>query len=255
MLKSLFRRQSFLEEGLEEWCLGAFAWLMRNLGGVSHLATTPLVLANTDFFPPTTAEGEARAAYLFEQVKALMGMQDWDCELRALDGANSARVGEFWVLQSNAAAGTFQVTGGRAIISYSTDLIGDPRRLIAVFTHELCHYRLAGFGAPGPGEEIGNELLTDLAVAYFGFGVFAANAAFHFQQHMDAFSQGWRSQRSGYLSERTWAFAIALFLMLQGQTLEVACKALKPNIADLARKAERYLRKNPDLIAPLQAIA
>jgi hypothetical protein len=254
MMNSLFGRQRFLEEGLEEWCLDAFAWLMRNLGGVPRLAATPLVLANTEFFPPTTTEGEARAAYLFEQVKALMGMSEWDCELRALDGKNNARVGEFWVLRSNAAAGTFQVKNGQAIISYSTDLIGDPRRLIAVFAHELCHYRLAGFGAPSPGEEIGNELLTDLAVAYFGFGLFAANAAFHFQQHRDTFSQGWSSQRTGYLSERTWAFAIALFQMLKGEPLEAARKALKPNIADMAGKAERYLAKNPDLIAPLRAI-
>ena len=70
MLKGIFRRQTFLEEGLEEWCFEAWAWLMRNLGGASRLAATPLVLANTEFFPPTTTEGEARGAYLFERVRA-----------------------------------------------------------------------------------------------------------------------------------------------------------------------------------------
>ena len=256
MFTSLFGRRSFLEEGLEDWCLDAWAWLMRNLGGVARLAETPLVLANADFFAPTTTEGEARAAWLFERVKALMGMEQWDCELRAVQRRTDEQVGEFWRLRSGAtASGSFQLKDNRAIVSYAADMIADPRSLVAVFAHELCHYRLASFGPPPRGQEIVNELLTDLAVAYFGFGVFAANAAFHFEQHQDSHGQGWSSQRQGYLSERSWAFAIALFLMLKDEPLDRAKKALKPNIADLATKAERYLTRNANLVSPLRAIA
>jgi hypothetical protein len=254
MLKGLFGRRTFLEEGLEEWCFDAWGWLMHNLGGASHLAATPLVLANTDYFPLTATEGEARAAFLFDQVKALMGMSEWDCELQPRLANNSAQVGEFWFLQSGAAAGTFQVKGGRAIITYAADMVRDPRSLIAVFAHELCHYRLAGFGPTSPRDRIVNELLTDLAVAYFGFGAFAANAAFSFQQHLDTFGQGWRTRHQGYLSERTWAFAVALFLTLKDEA-GAARAALKPNIGKMTAKAERYLQRNPDLLAPLRAIA
>ena len=133
MLKGLFRQRSFLEEGLEDWCLDAWAWLMRHLGGGAGLAATPLVLANTDFFPPTDTEGEARGAYLFERVKDLMGMREWDCELHAIDRRANTRVGEFWHLQPGGdAAGTFQVKDNRVIVSYGADLISSPRALIAV---------------------------------------------------------------------------------------------------------------------------
>ena len=54
---------------MEEWCLEAWVWLMRNMGGMSHLTARRLVLADTSFFPPTTTEGEARAAYLFDCVE------------------------------------------------------------------------------------------------------------------------------------------------------------------------------------------
>jgi hypothetical protein len=248
VLKSLFRRQRFLEAGLEEWCFEAWTWLMRNLGGTSRLAATPLAQASADFFPPTDTAGAARGEYLFERVKVLMGMSDWDCELQAIERRTETRVGEFWHLRSGgAAAGTFQIADNRVVISYAADLAQQPRALIAVLAHELSHYRLATVVEPPPGEALAHELLTDLTVAYAGFGVFAANAAF-------AFQQGWSPQRQGYLSKRTWAFAIALFLTLKDEP-GAARKGLKPNIADMSAKAEKYLARRQELLAPLRAIA
>jgi hypothetical protein len=255
MLKVIFGPRTFLEEGLETWCLEAWAWLMRNLGGTERLAATPLVLADKRFFPPTETEGEARAAYLFEHVRALMGMGEWACELQPVQRRTETRVGEYWFLKSDGgAAGTFQVAGNQAVICYAADLVKDPRSLIAVFAHELCHYLQLSVGEPAPGGMKAHELLTELAVAYCGFGVFAANAAFAFEQHQDAFGQGWSSRRQGYFSERTWAFAIALFLTLKGERPDLE-KALKPTIAEMVGKALRYLEKNPGLVEPLRAIA
>ena len=182
-----------------------------------------------------------------------MGMSGWECELRPCERRTNIRAGEFWHIPSNAPAGTFQVTGNKAVVSYGVDLIQDPRALIAVFAHELCHYLQETVPEPSPGGFRAHELMAELAVAYCGFGVFAANAAFHFEQHRDAFSQGWSTKRQGYLSERTWAFAIALFLTLKGHP-GAARDALKPNIAQTVKQAERYLERNPQLWAPLRAI-
>lgn len=255
MLKGLFRPSTYLDRDLEAWCLETWAFLMRQYGGVERLAATPLVLANTDFFPPTETEGGARAAWLFDRVRALMGMQAWDCELEPRERRDpNARVGEFWFLRSkDAPSGTFQAAQNRVVITYAVDLIERPRELIAVFAHELSHYLLAAVGEDPPGGETAHELATELTVAYAGFGVFAANAAFAFEQHGDAFGQGWSSQRSGYLSERTWAFALALFLTLR-KAADPPQGALKPNIAEMVRAARRYLDKRPDLLAPLLAI-
>jgi hypothetical protein len=128
----------------------------------------------------------------------------------------------------------------------------DPASLVGTFAHELCHYLIAVVGEPLPqgGETL--ELATDLAVAFSGFGVFGANRAHAFERHQDAFGQGWRSQRNGYLSERTWAFAIALFLSLRDDP-GGAQSWLKPSIATDVAKACRYLERKPHILESLRA--
>jgi hypothetical protein len=37
------------------------------------------------------------------------------------------------------------------VISYAADLVKDPRNLIAVFAHELCHDLQLTIGEPAPG--------------------------------------------------------------------------------------------------------
>jgi hypothetical protein len=251
----LFGKARFLDADVEDWCLETWAWLMTNLGGMDELERTPLVLPTREFFPPTNSEGEVRAEYIFNLVKSLMGMADWPCALEVHDRPDARqRVGLVAAVNVGASAnGTFRVKDGEAIVSYARDLADDPRKLIATLAHELAHYRLLSAGDHLPGGEELHELTTELTVAYSGFGVFGANHAFSFEQHQDAFSQGWSTSRSGYFSERTWAFAIALFANLKG--VEVPIDKLKASVADLAKLASRYLAKNDALLVSLRQIA
>jgi len=251
----LFGKARFLAADVEDWCLETWAWLMTNLGGMERLGRTPLVVPTREFFPPTNADGEARAEYIFDIVKSLMGMADWPCALEIHDRPDARqRVGLVAAVNvGDSANGTFRVEDGRAIVSYARDLAEDPRKLIATLAHELAHYRLLSARDSLPGGEDLHELTTELTVAYSGFGVFGANHAFSFEQHQDTFSQGWSTSRNGYFSERTWAFAIALFAALKG--VEVPIDKLKSTVADLAKPASRYLTKNDALVAPLRNIA
>ena len=185
-----------------------------------------------------------------------MSMETWACVLEPYDRRETnAKVGEFWILEGGGSAnGTFRYDEtGAVLISYARDLLDDPAHLVGTLAHELCHFRLSRIEEPSPGGDAAHELETDLAVAYMGFGVFGANRAFAFQQHGDTFSQGWRSQRNGYLSERTWAFALALFLALKEQP-EAAKAWLKPGIASDVAKAIKYLDRNPEMLETLRAI-
>lgn len=228
---------------------------MANLGGMRRLGRAPLVLANRAFFPPTTTEGHARALYVFDRVRTLMGMDEWPAELEPVERLEARqRVGLYAVLERGGSAnGTFRIEDGKVFITYATDLVADPRRLIATLSHELSHYLLATIRKPVPGGQELHELATELTVAYAGFGVFGANRAFTFEQHQDPFGQGWSTQRSGYFSERTWAFALALFATLRG--IEVPRDQLKGSVADLTRNALSYLKRNDGLLQPLRAIA
>ena len=256
MLGRLFGHSSFLGEDLEPWCLETWAWLMRNLAGMSRLRQTHLVTPSRDYFQPSDAKGADRAIYGFDRVKALMGMSAWPCELVASRRAPAvARIGEFWNLTNpKAVNGTFQVADGRAIIRYAPELVEQPMKLVATFAHELSHYLICGVEEPPPGGSAASELLTELAVAYSGLGIFSANVAFSFQQHGDTFSQGWQAQRNGYFSPRSWSFAIAVFLALKGESPSAASRWLNREVVGSTEKARRYLAKHPALLEPLLAI-
>jgi hypothetical protein len=248
----LFGKGRFLDRDTEDWHFETWAWLKRNLRG--DLAKTPLVLPNRDFFTPTKAQGHERALYAFERVKVVMGMSDWPCELVADDGPGGPqKVGDLLIVQGTGRpAGTFSAKEGVVTIVYAADLVQEPMQLVATFAHELSHYLLASVTEPPPGGWELHELATDLAVAYCGFGVFGANSAFQFERYQTSGGHGWKSRRSGYLSERTWALALATFLALTGRQ-GAASDWMKPGLRDVVRAAEKYLAKRPDLLQPLMA--
>lgn len=93
---------------------------------------------------------------------------------------------------------------------------------------------------------------TDLATVHFGFGLFSANSAFNSQQFTDVHRQDWNVARSGYLSEREWSFAIALF----GELCDVppqTCKGfVKEAIWSQIANNRTDLRANPAVLARLR---
>jgi len=250
-----FGKSRFLDTDVEDWMLEAWAWLMTNLGGMERLSQAPLVAATPAYFPPTETEGHARALYVLDRIKLLMGVPHWPCALEPFDRPEELqRAGFYAALERRGRAnGTFQIRDGQVVITYASDLTQQPRQLVATLAHEMGHYLIASVRKPLPGGNELHELLTDLCVAYHGFGLFGANAAFRFEQHQDTFGQGWSAARSGYLSESSWAFAIALFAALSGE--EVPPGQLKDSVATLTRRASRYLQRNPALIEPLRTIA
>jgi hypothetical protein len=254
----LFGKSTFLEAELEAWSLETWAWLMRTLGGMSRLQRTPLVLADKHFFPPTDAEGAERGRYVFDMVRRWMGIGDWACALESYERppSNVLLGGLAMVKGETAPAGTFRQANGVPTVSYALDLVAQPRVLIATLAHELSHYMVGHalmIERNAPGGDDAHELTTELCVAYSGFAVFGANAAFDFEGHHSPGGHGWSSRRLGYFSERSWAFALAVFLTLKGQEAPVG--VLKPSVADLTKAAMRYLSRHPGLLEPLREIA
>jgi hypothetical protein len=74
---------------------------------------------------------------------------------------------------------------------------------------------------------------------------------FNFRRFQDFMSQGWQWSRQGYLGERDWIFALAIFLHLRSQPLDDVNPFLKSHLVTDLRKARRYLQRNPNLLAPL----
>lgn len=256
MLAGFLGRRTFLDPDIEEWHLDVWRVLIERFGDDLALVDTPVALPTRDFFPPSDETGHGKALHVFDCVRALMRMppEDWPCRLEAqprrLDGE---RVAEFVAITGGTEPnGTFRMEEGGAVITYASDLVDEPVSLVATFAHEMAHYLLASESDLVADET--HELMTDLVVAFAGLGVFGANTAFSFEQHSDAFSQGWRSRSSGYFSSRSWAFALAVFAELRGDDGGMGA-FLKPELERLRRQAVKYLRKQPQLITSLSPAA
>lgn len=249
----------FLDAEVETWHIECWAWLIRHLGGLAHVRRAPLVLPTAEFFPRPPGEGSEVAEAIFARVQGLMGLNEWPCTLVERVRTN-VQVGEYLVLQpeGKSIAGTFQDDGNAAVITYDPDLVKRPYNLIATFAHELAHYVLHAIPDPPPGadlEPMMEELATELAVAYFGFGLMAANGAFEFHQFHEVGRQGWQGGSWGYFSEDGWCFALAVFLALRGETSELAKRHLKPHLSRKLDRAIARLGAAPELIVQLCAVS
>ncbi|GAM99536.1 hypothetical protein U91I_03190 [alpha proteobacterium U9-1i] len=250
------KRKHFLDPEVEEWHAECWRWLLRNLGGQDDLRSRDLVLPTGAFFPKMEEQGHARAERVFGRVKDLMGLGHWACTL-VEQPQNNAQVGEFlFVRAERPAAGTFRASDGEVIITYDPALLQRPNNLIATFAHELSHYLLATIDELPPGADVEeglHELATELAVAYHGFGIIAANGAFDFQQHQDFGRQGWSGGSWGYFSEDAWVFALAVFLGLRELDAAAPRAALKPHLARKLDAARKRLTDDPQFLAGIVA--
>lgn len=208
-----FAAKTFLDREDEEWQMETWQWFQDKLAG-KPFSGTPLVLPTQAFFPPTEKDGHERALHIFSCVKQLAGMSEWECELVPQPHRPELRVSDVVALKpiKSGPAGSIRMSGSGVSISYDPSDVKEPVALIATFAHELAHYRLGALAHYVPGGQDLHEFATDLLTVYMGFGYFGLSSAFNFRQHQDAMSQGWQWTRRGYLSEREWAFAVAIFL-------------------------------------------
>ncbi len=182
-------------------------------------------------------------------------MTDWPCKLIAQPVRPEARVSEFVFLSpldKGLPLGTFGVADNEIAITYDPGNLNDSVTLVATFAHELAHYRLAPLLEDLPGGEEMHEFATDLMTVYMGFGLFGANRAFNFAQHQSFMGQGWGWSRQGYLTERAWAFALAVFLQLRAESANDVRPFLKAHLYADLRKAKRYLESRPGRVAELR---
>jgi hypothetical protein len=237
--------RAFLDEEDEDWQVETWRWFLSQFGGFADLKRSRLVLPTREFFPPSDKTGHKRAEHIFTSVKKLARISDWPCQLVPQPDRGPARVGQLLALNpvTHAPAGTFGLDGNEVTITYTPADVDDPGLLIATLAHELAHYVLLASRKEVPdGEEL-HEFATDLFTVYLGFGLFGASAAFNFSQHHNTMSQGWQWRRRGYLSERAWVFALAIFLALRGEEPDALKPFLKRHLFSDLQQALKYVRK------------
>lgn len=246
----MFGRRHFLDEDVDAFHMACWSWLLRGAGGMDEFRQTPLVLPTAEFFPKSDSLGHDRAVHVFETTKRLARMDDWPVDLVA-QAELPRQLSQFVSLEHQGnAAGTFQMHGSGGVITFDPAHIDAPLVLVATFAHELGHYLNGGFDEPPPGGDDLVEPATDVTAAFLGFGVFGANACFEFQKN----SEGWASQKLGYISEAEWAFNIAIFCALGEHDAARLKPYLKPRIYKEVQSGLKFIARN-DVIPAILAAA
>jgi len=116
----------------------------------------------------------------------------------------------------------------------------DPTNLVATLAHEFSHIKLLGEQRIHEND----EYLTDLTVVIFGLGIFNANAAF--KEHRSFDSYGYNS--TGYLRQREWGYALALYAYFRREENSDWVKYLTPNVKSDFKKSTVFINRNQDRV-------
>jgi len=247
-----WRAKSPLKADDEDWQFACWAWFLRHFGGADAMRARPLILPTGAFFTRPKATGHAAAQDIFDQTARHFGLDPAEFRLVPQAKGIDPNLGphQFVANAPSGPAGTFSVTrGGTLKITYRPELVAEPMQLVATFAHEICHPLLLAIETPPPGGEDMEEFATDLAVSFFGFGIFNANTAAIFRQFSDAGtgSQRWTMERQGYLSPAERAFALARFVSGRADDERDARLFLDQGPLAYFSKAVKYLAANPGI--------
>lgn len=195
------------------WVEESMGWLIAEFG--ENRLHGPVILPTDEFFPGAYTGSEAEVRRVFAMLCAHMGVDPArvDFEFVVADPGEQALLASLpgYAQRSAGAAGEYVRRGGRGVVSVDSGQAADPMALVATIAHELGHERLIGEGRLGSRAD--EEQLTDLLTVYFGLGIFNANAAFQYA----GTGGGWRTTSLGYLSERTFGYALAVYAHLRGE--------------------------------------
>lgn len=144
------------------------------------------------------------------------------------------------------AAGHYKKRRGKFVVSLESSQIADPICLIATIAHELGHVRLGEGRVSASFDD--HEPLTDLLTVFLGMGVFTGNSVFSFRQWTDAFSQGWQTERRGYMTEEMFGYSLAAFAWVRGEIRPAWTKYLEGNVSAYFKSGHKYLEKTGDTI-------
>lgn len=238
-----------------EWQLGAWAWLLENLGGIDRLKSLPSKYPRQADFPRSGLSGHAHVEFVFSQVCGQLGVDPSNFELVAQQAAIDPHVGHLAIVKNapRDPAGTYSRQDNRQVITYEPGSARDLEHLIAVLAHELCHGILHSIPARPDDWGDNEEFATDLATVFFGFGLFGGNQSFQFSQFNDVGSgtQGWSTRRLGYLTQAEWGFALAVRVLLTGEDIEPVKQHAVDALGSHFIKNHRYLLKYRDRLEPL----
>jgi hypothetical protein len=88
--------------------------------------------------------------------------------------------------------------------------------------------------------------LTDLLTVFLGMGIFTANATIRDRTWTYGQMTGWSIGRQGYMSQRMYGYALALFALARGEEKPAWAGHLRLDVRSAFNKGLRYVRETGD---------
>ena len=232
------------------WMENAFLWLATQFGQ-ENIATKPMLLPTPEHFP-IRYDGSTESLIKTAEIVArqmeidigLINMDTYEQNIQEFRGDLGHRI---WTevdkdCGESLSAGLYfdKNENGKFDILIEKKNLSDPENLVATIAHEFSHIKLLG-------EErldFNDEELTDLTPVVFGLGIFNANAAFKEHRSYDSYSHN----SIGYLKQREWGYALALYAYFRKEENPPWLKHLTPNIQSDVKKSMNFINDNKDSV-------
>jgi hypothetical protein len=244
MFDWLFRPTCPVEADDKKWLEGRMVWLTREFG-LERLLDVRVILPTPKFFPDPYQGEERDVRALFKRVCRSMKIPREDVRLRFFEDERQATGHGAWEGRLEGAAGTYEGGRSKDTISINVAQLNDPEGLVGTMAHELAHVHLLSHGRVSR-DAADHEPLTDLATVFLGLGIFTANATLREKYWTEGQMTGWSIGRQGYLSQRMFGYAFALFAWARGEDNPEWAGHLRLDVRSAFKKGLRYLRETAD---------
>lgn len=232
------------------WMENAFLWLATQFGH-DNIASKPMLLPTPEHFPiryDGSKESLLRTAEIIAKQMEIdiaeINLDTYEQNIQEFSGDFGHRI---WTevdkdSDEKMAAGLYfdKNEQGKYDILIEKKNLSDPENMAATIAHEFSHIKLLGEKRL----DFNDEKLTDLTPVVFGLGIFNANSAF--KEHKSFDSYGHNS--IGYLKQREWGYALALYAYFRQEELSDWIKYLTPNIKSDFKKSMDFINANKDKI-------
>lgn len=232
-----------LSEEQRRWVDDGFERLAKMLG-TQRMLNVEVILPNDRFFPDPYDGSKESVIAMAERIAIYMGVprESFVVEIYAENEEAWRETVPVWHGETEDAAGLYlhKLEEGRRIVGVHAKGLKDPLSLAATLAHELAHAILLGGNLLDP-DAPDMEPMTDLCTVFLGVGFFTASSAFQFKQWTSNRTQGWSTQRKGYLSEELWGYALARFAHERGEKKPDWAKQLPTNIRGYFTRSAAWL--------------
>jgi hypothetical protein len=238
----LFRPTCPVEAPVKAWLETRAAWLLQEFGP-ERLLRRPVILPTPEFFPDEYDGSDEAVRRMFERVCGYMGVDPDPIELEFYSDEGGPPLEDHRGHRTGA-AGLYE-RGEGVTIWIELSRRDDPLALVGTMAHELGHELLLGEGRVTSDTE-DHEPLTDLLTVFSGLGVFTANSSLHESYWQTGQWAGWSIGRRGYLDQRSYGYALALFALARREPKPSWTKGLRLDVRSAFQQGVRYITKTGD---------